>query len=97
LCICIFINMNFLSSLIVYLALMCCESATPFKGISFQLHPRKTGNISTTLKVAKKKYNVKEFPALQASFYETAQTKTQEANTGVVFTETIETTYLTVW
>jgi len=95
-----FINMNFLSLLIVHVVHMNCESTPPSGGYSFKLTLRSDDLSSSSLQATSKTYDTEHFQALQASlseFYETTDTEPQETNSGVVFTETIETTYLTVW
>lgn len=97
----IFIKMKVLSLLIVLVVHVGSE-APPHGGYSFKLTLKNNELSPSSFKATSKTYHTKEFNALRASlgeFYETTETETetQETNSGVAFTETIETTYLTVW
>jgi len=91
--------MNFLSILILNVVHLRSESTPPPGGYSFKLSLRSDLS-SSTLQATSKTYDTEHFKALQASigeFYEVPESETQESNSGTTFTETIETTYLTVW
>jgi len=92
--------MNFLSILIFNVVHMRSESTPPSGGYSFKLSLRSDDLSSRALQATSKTYDTEHFKALQASigeFYEVPGSETQESNSATTFTETIETTYLTVW
>lgn len=91
--------MKFLSLLIVLAVHVGSEA--PRGGISFKLTLKNNALSADSFQAISKTYTLSALQASLIELYETTETNTetdtQETNSGVTFTETIETTYLTVW